>query len=321
MPYFPSALREALVRGSQEPPHFIYPANGPTLYMVVDRRAASLDMDSSGPSCQGAENAQNSRRSEGSQIITPKRGGTRQARGQMTVFSAVASPTLRWKVDRAFFLSMGLAILAENVLGFTRVFLKTNQAEQLHSDWVKVHAIAFAGWVLLFVLQAGLIASRRLDIHRRVGIGGIALAALMVGLTIISGISSYLHYPQRTALEHVMTDVFVHVAVFIFAGFVTAGILLRKKNPEYHKRLMLLATMAVGLRWPPYIVHLLFGVTLPAYFEPIGYVLAAIVFEGLVYGRVNPVFIWGLGVFLIVPPSVAWIFHTAVPQLTVNSLF
>jgi hypothetical protein len=238
----------------------------------------------------------------------------------MTVFTAVANPTLRWKIDRAFFLFMGLAIVAENVLGFTRVFLKTDQAQELHSDWVKIHALAFAGWLLLFVLQASLIASGRPDIHRRVGIGGIALACLMVGLTIISGISSYLHNPQRTAIEHVMVDITVHVAVFIFAGFVIAGILLRNK-PEFHKRLMLMATMAVGLRWPPYIVHLLFGVTLPAYFEQIGYVLAAILFEGLVYRRVNPVFIWGLAVFMIVPISVEWIFDTVVPQMTVLPLF
>lgn len=240
----------------------------------------------------------------------------------MTVFSAVANPALRWKVDRAFYLCMGLAIVAENVLGFTLLFLKTDTADQLHSDWVKVHASAFAGWLLLFVLQAGLIASGRPDIHRRVGIGGIALACLMVGLTIISGISSYLHYPERTAIEHVMVDVSVHVAVFIFAGFVIAGIICVLRNrPEAHKRLMLLATMAVGLRWPPFIVTLLFRVHLPAYFEPIFYVLAAILFEGLVHGRVSRVFIWGLAVFVIVPLSVEWIFDTVVPQLAVKPFF
>lgn len=238
----------------------------------------------------------------------------------MTVFSLAANPSLRWKVDRAFFLFMGVMILAENVLGFGRAFQKTNQAQELHSNWVKIHALAFAGWLLLFILQAGLIASRRLDIHRRVGIGGIALATLMVGLTIGSGISSYLHHPERNVIEHVMVDVSVHVAMFIFTGFVIAGILLRHR-PEYHKRLMLLATMAVGLRWPPYILHLLFKVTWPAYFEQIGYVLAAIAFESVVYRRVNPVFKWGLAVYVIVPAGVEWIFDRVVPHLTVLPFF
>ena len=238
----------------------------------------------------------------------------------MAVFSAVENPSLRWKVDRAFFLFMGLMILAENVLGFARAFQKTNQAQELHSNWVKIHALAFAGWLLLFILQASLIASRRLDIHRRVGIFGIALATLMVGLTTGSGIGSYLSHPQQTAIEHIMIDVSVHVAMFIFVGFVIAGILLRHR-PEYHKRLMLLATMAVGLRWPPYILHLLFGVTWPAFFEQIGYVLFAILFESVVYRRVNPVFIWGLAVYAIVPAGVEWLFETMVPHLTVLPFF
>ena len=45
---------------------------------------------------------------------------------------------------------------------------------------VHVHAALFSAWVLLFIAQTTLVAQRKLAVHRRLGIAGGVLAALMV---------------------------------------------------------------------------------------------------------------------------------------------
>ena len=47
---------------------------------------------------------------------------------------------------------------------------------------VHVHAIAFSAWLVLLATQILLIGAHRLDIHRRLGVAGAGLAAVMVVL-------------------------------------------------------------------------------------------------------------------------------------------
>jgi uncharacterized integral membrane protein len=47
---------------------------------------------------------------------------------------------------------------------------------------VHFHAVAFVGYLALFTVQVALIRTARADIHRRLGIAGAALAAIMVVL-------------------------------------------------------------------------------------------------------------------------------------------
>ena len=47
---------------------------------------------------------------------------------------------------------------------------------------VHFHAVAFVGWLTFFTVQVGLIRTARADIHRRLGILGAGLAAIMVVL-------------------------------------------------------------------------------------------------------------------------------------------
>ena len=230
--------------------------------------------------------------------------------------SVLTIPAIRWRIDHAFFICMALAIIAENIVGFTISFLRTDIADELHSTWVKVHAIAFASWLLLFLTQTILITSQRPDIHHRLGAAGALLAGLMIALAIGSGVGSFLQSPPRRVIDHLLLHVSVHVDMFIFTMFVTLGLLYR--GTETHKRLMLLATITVGLRFPPLLVRFLFGVSLPHYFEQAAYVLAAILFDFFFRGRVHRVYVWGILVFLTVPPAVEWAFRTVVPHLVVQ---
>jgi hypothetical protein len=226
----------------------------------------------------------------------------------------LTEPTIRWQSDRLFFVGMAVAIAATVVVGFTWSFLRTDIARQLQSTWVKAHAVAFSAWILLYLCQSILVASRKIEVHRRLGIAGAVLASLMIALAAGSAISGFRASPARPLIEYVMLYVVVHVDIFMFATFVTLGLLLRGR-PETHKRLMLLATIAlldaVTERLPG-IAH----ISGYAHYVALdAFVLCGIVYDYISRGRVNPAYIWGGLIIVFFPPASRVLFATTVPHL------
>jgi hypothetical protein len=228
----------------------------------------------------------------------------------------LSDPAIRRRSDPYFFVGMALAIVATNIVGFTRAFLRTNIAEELHSVWVTAHAYAFICWILLFLAQTILVASQRRDIHRRLGVSGAALAGIMVALTIMSGIGVFLQGAPRPAIDTFMLSVVVHINMIDFTILVTAALLHRHSDPEIHKRLMLLATITVGVRFT--FVGRLLGMHLSHYVDQDLFVLAAILYDLIARRRVNPAYIWGGLLVLIVPPAADEIFKALVPHLVAH---
>jgi len=104
---------------------------------------------------------------------------------------------------------------------------------------VHFHAVAFVGWLVLFTTQVLLIRNGRADLHRRLGLAAIGLAAAMVVLgpatALTTDAARYVatgKTPEFLAVQ--LTD------ILAFASLAGAGILLRG-TPAAHKRLMLLA--------------------------------------------------------------------------------
>lgn len=87
---------------------------------------------------------------------------------------------------------------------------------------VHFHAVAFVGWLVLFTVQVALIRSARADIHRRLGMAGAVLAALMVVLgpatALVVDASRFAatgRTPEFLAVQ--LTD------ILAFAGLTSAG--------------------------------------------------------------------------------------------------
>jgi hypothetical protein len=232
--------------------------------------------------------------------------------------STFAEPTIRWRADRAFFVSMALAFVAVDAVGFTISFLKTNIAEELHSAWVKVHVFLFTSWILLFLAQTTLIASQRTDLHRRLGVAGAALAASMIGITVISGVSGFLNSPPRPALDYFMLYFVVHVDAVDFAILAIAGIMFRHRDPDIHKRLMFLATVTIAIRFP--FLSRLLKAEVPHYIDQDLFVLAGILYDLTSRRKVNVAYLWGGLVILILPPLAEKLFIALVPHLVANRL-
>jgi FtsH-binding integral membrane protein len=148
--------------------------------------------------------------------------------------------------DRYFFSGMALLLLATVVVGFARTyFLAGVFHAPLPSVLVHVHGALFSLWILLLITQTALVSVRRVDIHRRLGLAGFILALLMVvvGTMTATGllardVSPVPVFDAKTFYAIPMADMLIF-AVLILFGY------LQRKNPAAHKRLVMIATIAL----------------------------------------------------------------------------
>ena len=210
--------------------------------------------------------------------------------------------------DRVFYGSIAIALALTVFVGFgpTYYFRIFSRSPLLATGGpvtllVHVHAMLFSAWVLLFIAQTTLVAQSRIAVHRRLGIAGGVLAALMV---VIGTLTALKKAARGEAPAGVDPDQFLMIPVsdmVFFAGFVTAALLLRA-NREAHKRLMLLAYVcivvaAVG-RFPG-----MLPLGPPAFFGlAFLFILAGVIYDKTSRGRVHPVYAWGGTILVISVP-------------------
>jgi hypothetical protein len=224
-------------------------------------------------------------------------------------------PSTRWRTDRMFFVGMAATICAIVIVAFSFSLLKTDLASQLASTWVKVHVLTFSSWIVLFFAQTILVASRRTDLHRRLGVAGAILAGLMIAVTIEISIEAVRQGRAVLTMPPLQAFVFYtvpHVDIILFTVLVTAALLFRGK-PEIHKRLMLLTTIAlldaVADRLP---ILWRFG-RMAHFLVQDMLVLAGIIYDLKSRGRVNPAYIWGGLLILICPPGAVLLYEYFIP--------
>jgi hypothetical protein len=90
----------------------------------------------------------------------------------------------KWQRDRRFFAGMAIASAVAVFVGFLATYyLKAWWGTPVLPPLVHLHGILFTGWILLLIAQTSLVAARRTDLHRRIGVGGGVLAGLIRTVT------------------------------------------------------------------------------------------------------------------------------------------
>ncbi len=147
--------------------------------------------------------------------------------------------------ERLFYVGMASAILITVFAGFSRsYFLKAQFGTPPLSLLLHVHGLVFTSWILLFLAQTTLVATRRPDIHRRVGVFGGVLAVLVV---VVGTATAIIRVKQGATVPGVPPLNFLAIPLFdmvVFAILVSAGFYYRHRA-DGHKRLMTLATIAL----------------------------------------------------------------------------
>ena len=185
--------------------------------------------------------------------------------------NATARPRLYWQYDNLFFSGMAVVALITVLVGFARTyFLAGLFRAPLPNLLVHIHGAAFTLWIILFITQISLVAARRVDLHRRLGLLGFVLAVVMIVLGTVTAsdrLARHVAQPGVDTIEEVRAFYSVPLAdMLMFSTFVYFGYRNRFR-PAVHKRLMLFATLSLldaGFdRWPvfdPYsvpVVHLI----------------------------------------------------------------
>ncbi len=220
-----------------------------------------------------------------------------------------AALSLTGKHDRLFYSGIAIAAATLTFTGFGPSYYfrffdggpRATISGLPFSPIYHVHAALFTSWVLLFVVQTTLIASRRVAVHRRLGVFGGILASVMVVVGVFTGVATARHGGAPTGIDP-LAFMIVPLGDMAMFGPLVAAAMIKRRDKETHKRLMLLAYASL-LPAPAARLGtlLLFG---PLMSFAVGYSLAA---AGAVYdfasrGRIHRVYKWGVPMlFLSVP--------------------
>jgi hypothetical protein len=204
------------------------------------------------------------------------------------------------RLDRYFFPAMAILMLGTIFLGFARTYYLAGVFKAPLASWIlHLHGAAFSLWALLLIVQTSLVTAGRVDLHRRLGLAGFGLACPMIILGTLAAIDALRRasagfMDPKTFFVIPLTDILLFGTLIFFA-------FRARFNPPAHKRLMLIATIALMVapvaRWPFAFIRQtpLWVTELCTY----AFLVLLLVYDVWSTGRVHRVTLWA-GALLIV---------------------
>jgi hypothetical protein len=204
--------------------------------------------------------------------------------------------------ERLFYTGMAIAVVITVFAGFARTFyLRPYFGTPSLTPLLHLHGIVFTSWLVLFLTQTTLVAANRTGIHRRLGIVGAVIAVLMVVVGTATAIirAKVVDVPPGSPSPLAFLTIPLG-DILVFASLVGAGFYFRRRV-DTHKRLMLLATIAI---LPAAIARLPF-----AFIQQVGplaffgladlFIVVCLLYDLVTRGRFHRATVWG-GLIIIV---------------------
>jgi hypothetical protein len=216
-------------------------------------------------------------------------------------------------LDKYFYFFMSLLIAAVVVCGFSQSVNENLLHPTVPRPFLlSIHAVVFCGWVVFYVFQSALVRTHNVLVHRLTGWFGVALGVVMPVLGILTAIAMYRFKIHQLHYAGVAPSIVI--SFFDMTAFTVPFVLAVywRKKPEFHRRLMLLASCALSaaaiVRFPfqPYVYYWFYaGVDL--------LILLGVARDLIVNRRVHPVYIYALPAFILCQVAVEYIFLTNPP--------
>ena len=157
-----------------------------------------------------------------------------------------------------------------------------------------LHGLVMTLWFALFLVQVSLVAAGRVDLHRRVGVIGALLAALVV----VVGVSTAINAARLGHTPGPPPLVFLTIPLgdmLVFPALIGAGLYFRRRS-DFHKRFMLLSSLslltAAIARIP---LSFLTAGGLPLFFGLTDFcIITCVAYDTVKNRRLHPAFGWGL---------------------------
>jgi hypothetical protein len=156
--------------------------------------------------------------------------------------------------ERAFYLSMMAAIFLLVVWGFAPSFylrgLVTPPPTYIdRPDWMSwafiVHGLLATVWLILFAVQTVLIGRKQLRLHKAIGLSVRPLYLVLIATGLAVGFIGARYGFHQVPFDSVTFSALPWLVILAFAILGWAG-LNERRDPQRHKRLMLLATIALA---------------------------------------------------------------------------
>jgi len=158
----------------------------------------------------------------------------------------VVTTKLGGLLGQYFYFFMSLLIAVVVMYGFSFTIEKNLIHPALPRPFLLyVHAAVFSGWLVFFILQTALVRTRNVLLHRRIGRFGVAMGSAMVVLGVSTAITMARFNLIELHQSHTDSDLMIPLFDMMCFG-TTFGLAVRwREKPEYHRRLILVATCAL----------------------------------------------------------------------------
>ena len=157
-------------------------------------------------------------------------------------------PPSRARATRWFNLALAVAMTGIVIAGFWPTYFGQMLDGAFDRPWIiHVHAAVFLGWMALLLTQVGLVFLGRREVHRRVGRAGIGYGAVVLCLGLVVTFAAPIMRVVSGEWTRPQAASFLILPLgdmVLFAMLFGAAIAYRTR-PEIHKRLMVLATVAL----------------------------------------------------------------------------
>lgn len=148
-------------------------------------------------------------------------------------------------IERIFYGGMSVLLCICVYIGFAPTYFQAGMLRApLPSPILHVHGAVFTLWMLLFVVQAAFISARRVAWHRSLGTIAFCLPPVMIVLGIVAAVDALHRGVQIGPLDPAVSFAIPTIGIIGFTVVIAAAWRARRR-PDAHKRLVLIATMAL----------------------------------------------------------------------------
>ncbi len=211
-------------------------------------------------------------------------------------------------IKRYFYVLLGIAAIVIVHIGFSQTYL----APVLSGTFGKrkilhVHGAIFMLWLVVSTVQPFLIQKKQFQWHKRIGVLGFVLAGVMTLFGLYIGISTTHIKISQGAEQAAREFLFMPITDMILFATFAALALLSVKNPEAHKRYIVLTALSI---LPAATVRSFSLFTWWTNNEVVDTLLAllimevtlylALIFDYVVNRKIHPVYFWGGSSLIIV---------------------
>lgn len=159
---------------------------------------------------------------------------------------AINAKMINKRYERLFYTAMAAALVITVFTGFSRTYyLRPIFHPEPLLPLLFVHGFIFTLWIALLLTQTTLIATKRTRTHMRLGIAGGLLALLMIAIGTVTALVRAKSFEPPPGFSSPLVFLTIPLGDLLIFGILVGSAFYFRRRLEIHKRLMLLATIAI----------------------------------------------------------------------------